>query len=100
PRGPKRAGSSETRPQRPIEVSLKRGDVAIIGRIRREEALRQPYDTELQALHPSKLFSIAGDDLHAAAADVDDDRALTPKVESVRCRQEDQPRLFGPGDDV
>src|SRR5262249_21390018 len=94
PGGPKMAGSPENRPQRAIEVSLKRRDVAIFRGIRREEALRQPYAPELQALDPAELFSIASDYLHAAAADVDDYRALAPKVESVRRRQEDQTRLL------
>ena len=84
-----RAASARKAPRASgARMRLKRLDLPLLRWVRAQEPLRQTNDSELQALLPANLALVAEDHLDAAAADVDDERALVAKVDGVLRRRE------------
>ena len=74
--------------------------VAARERIAVHEPFGQPDDADLEAARGLDRRRVAERDLHAAAADVDDDRARAADVHAVDRGLVDQPRFLGAGDDA
>ena len=73
--------------------------VAAADRIRRDEALGEADDANLEAARELHLTSGAQRDLHAASTDVDHD-GRRRRVHAIDRRQVDQARFFRAGDDA
>jgi hypothetical protein len=98
--GPHLAGVVENRLQFFPHMGFERRNLARLGRIGLEKALRQPHHAEFETLLPLDLVAFALDDLDAAAADIDHQRPLAAEIDRVAGRRENQPRLLRAGDDV
>jgi hypothetical protein len=71
--------------------------VAPLERIALDEALREPDHSQFEAPAELDVRARPARHLHAAAADVDDDRGIRQAADSIDRSQMNQPRLLRPG---